>query len=122
MESKRLLLLFLTVLATASTYAQRGYDGSHLYDFGLPDGKEVGDSLLKAIPLLIIGFIILYTTSKMESTYLGCLGTILMIIGGIFLLPLLAWVEYIFQSALSIGIVIAVVVGGIYAIVNWLKK
>ena len=58
----------------------------------------------------------------MESTYLGCLGTILMIIGGIFLLPLLAWVEYIFQSALSIGIVIAVVAGGIYAIVNWLKK
>jgi len=91
------------------------YGGPHLYDFGLPSGDEVSSSLMKSIPLLILGFIIAYFSmwSKKDGekrSNFGCVGIIIMGIGGIFLLPLLAYVELIVNSL--IGIVLMVVIIG----------
>ena len=112
--------------------AQTGYDRGRLYDFGLPDGKETGDSLVIAIPLLIIGFIICWFTMWSDSNrttgenktkdYLGCGGCLIMVIGGFFLLPLLTWVEAIFSSVLSILIVIGIAITIITAVYNYFNK
>lgn len=128
MNHKRLYTLLLIFTFSLLSKAQHGYDSGHLYDFGLPDGKEVGDSLLKAIPLLLIGFLICWFTmwskEKQESgngSNWGFLGCGLMIVGGFFLLPLLAWVELLFQSALGIAIVIAIIIAIIAFIAKFFK-
>ena len=130
MKHKKLFLILALALFAVMPFAQRGYDGTHLYDLGLPDGEEVGSSLLKAIPLLLIGFLICWFTmwrkekqeSGSEPSNWGCVGCAIMVVGGFFLLPLLAWVELIFQSALGIGIAIAVVVGIIALIISFFSK
>ena len=50
----QIFLFLLPIICAAKPYG----GGPRLYEFGLPSGDEVGSSLLKAIPLLVIGFII----------------------------------------------------------------
>jgi hypothetical protein len=103
------------------------YGNPHLYELGLPSGEEVGTSLLKAIPLLVIGFIIAYACmwSKKDgekTSSFGCVGVVIMAIGGIFLLPLLAYVELIFQSILGIVFLIGIVIAVCYGIYSLFKS
>ena len=129
MKQKRLLSAILMFSYALYVYAQHGYDSGHLYDFGLPDGDEVGSSLLKAIPFLVIGFLICWAAwwrkSKQNSSdpsYWGCLGCLSFAVGGAFLLPLLAWVEAIFQSTLTVVIVVCIAIAVVAFIVNLFKK
>jgi hypothetical protein len=123
----RKLLFGVLMLIPFELFAQR-YPTKRSYEIiGLPDGSEIGDALKIAIPLLIIGFLITYIfmwrkkaqeEKENNSQYIGCLGVILMAVGAFFLIPLLAWVEAIFVSALGIVIalvVVAVIIGLIYS-------
>lgn len=121
-----ILFFFCTLIHAQRRYSERSYEVT-----GLPDGDEVGESLLIAIPLLLVGFLIAYgfMWSKKEpnkasdtSTNIGCFGVIIMAIGVFFLFPLLTWVEYIFVSIYSIGIVIVVVGVILYLIYSAFKK
>lgn len=129
MRLKRIFSAFLLFSIAQCLYAQHGFDSGHLYDFGLPDGEEVGSSLLKAIPFLVIGFIICWATmwrkskqNSSETSYWGCFGCLSMVVGAAFLLPLLAWVEAIFQSTLTVAIVIGIVVAVVAYIVKLFKN
>ena len=121
-------LIALTVLMNTVCFAQRRIERSFEV-LGLPDGDEITSSLKIAIPLIIVGLLIAYIFmwSRKEdtdnpSTYIGCLGIVIVVVGLFFLLPLLAWVEYIFTSILSIGIAIVVVVVIIYIIYSVLTS
>lgn len=128
---KNRLLTLILLLSTTALSAQRRYSERSYEVIGLPDGDEIGDSLIIAIPLLLIGFLIAYAfmwskkdTDKVSdtSTNIGCFGIIIMAVGAFFLLPLLAWVEFIFVSIWSIGIAIIVVGVILYLIYSALKK
>ena len=124
---KRLLLIINLIFISITSFAQR-YDNTRLSDlFRLPNGEEIGESLIIAIPLLIIGFLIAYVTmwskanqekSDNEFSYVGCGGIILMIIGFVLLLPLLAWVEVIGMVLVDIAIVIGIII----LIISFFKK
>lgn len=123
---KRIVIQILIYSMPMLCFARR-YGNPHLYEFGLPSGEEVGTSLLKAIPLLVIGFIIAYACmwSKKEgekTSNFGCVGIVIMAIGGIFLLPLLAYVELIFQSVLGIVFLIGIIVAVCYGIYSLFKS
>lgn len=84
-------------------------------DIGLPDGDEISESLAIALLLILIGFVITYIftrseKSKNEGSNWGCLGIIILLIGVFFLLPLLAWVEVIFSSILSLGLCLIIII------------
>lgn len=123
---KRLLLTINTIFISIIAFAQR-FDNTRLSDFGLPDKEKIGENLIIAIPLLIIGFLIAYITmwskneqEKSDSNFpvVGCGGIILMIIGFFFLLPLLAWVEVIGMLIVDIIIVIGIII----LIISFFKK
>lgn len=105
------------ILLASDRYRPRIFE-----DIGLPDGDEISESLAIALPLILFGFVITYIStrsekSKNQGSNWGCLGIIILLIGGFFLLPLLAWVEVIFSSILSLGlclIIIGIIVGLIY--------
>lgn len=128
---KRVSFTFITLLSTIVCYSQRVHTERSYEVIGLPDGDEVGDSLKIAIPLLAIGLLIAFfyfsgrneSEKKDESSFnFGCVGIILIGIGVIFLLPLLAWVEYIFVNIMNIGIFIAVVVFIIFLIYSFFSR
>lgn len=107
--------------------AQR-YDSKRLYDWGLPDSKELTDSLSVAIPCLIIGFIICWITmwrkphtengSTEKVSYIGCGGCLIMAVGGFFLMPLLAYVELAGMALFYVFLIVAIILGVFY----WLKE
>ncbi len=126
----RKLWCWVLVFSPFNLFAQR-YPTKRSYEIiELPDVSEIGEALKIAIPLLAIGFLIAYVfmwnkksqekESKLQSV--GCLGIILMGVGIFFLLPLLAWVELIFVSALSIGIALIVIILIIVLIYSLFKK
>lgn len=126
----KLFSIALILLNNPILFAKRRMDRSYEI-IGLPDGDEIGKSLTIAIPLLIIGFLIAYgfMWSKKDnekvnnaSTNIGCLGVIIMGIGFFFLLPLLAWFEFIFVSAYTIGLTIVILGVIIYVIYIVFKK
>jgi len=128
---KNKILTLILLLFTTGLYAQRRYSERSYEVTGLPNGDEIGDSLIIAIPLLLVGFLIAYafTWSKKDidkasntSTSIGCFGMIIMAVGAFFLLPLLTWLEFIFISIWSIGIAIIVVGIIIYLIYSAFKK
>ena len=115
----------LTFLSNIVCFSQRRPSKRSFEVIGLPDTDNIAGSLTIAIPLLIFGFLIAYIFmwSKKDkdkidnvSTNIGCFGIIIMGVGAFFLLPLLAWFEFIFSSLLSIGIAIVVVVAIIFII------
>jgi len=128
---KRISVTIISLLSSVVSYSQRVYTERSYEVIGLPDGDEVGDSLKIAIPLLAIGLIIAFfyfsgrnaSEKRDESSFnFGCVGIILIGIGVIFLLPLLAWVEYIFVNIMNIGIFIAVVVFIIFLIYSFFSR
>ena len=129
---KNKLLTLILLLFTTALSAQRRYPEKRSYEvIGLPDGDEIGESLMIAIPLLLIGFLIAYAfmwskkdTDKVSDTSsnIGCFGIVIMAVGAFFLLPLLAWVEFIFVNIMSIGLAIVVVGVILYFIYSAFKK
>ncbi|HPL05554.1 MAG TPA: hypothetical protein PLG05_10305 [Bacteroidales bacterium] len=128
---KKIFTIALSLLSSIICFAQRGGTERSYEIIGLADGDEIGESLKIAIPLLIVGFLIAYIfmwskkdTSKTSnaSANIGCLGIIIMAIGAFFLLPLLAWVEYIFVNIMTIGFAIVVVGVIIYFIYSALTR
>jgi len=120
-------LTLISVLVSITCFAQQGRRTERAFEgIGLPDGGEIGGALKIAIPLLFVGFLIAYifmwskndtSNTNEPSTYIGCVGVIIMLVGAFFLLPLLAWAEFIFISIFSIVIiviVVAVIIGFIY--------
>lgn len=128
---KKIYVTALIMLTSFICLAQPGVTERSYEVIGLADGDEIAKSLKIAIPFLIIGFLIVYifmwpkkNSSKTSdaSTYVGCLGIIIMAIGAFFLFPLLAWVEYIFVNIMTIGFAIVVVGVIIYFIYSALTK
>ena len=128
---KKKILLFVLFLYTTLILAQNSYSERSFNKIGLPKGKEIEKSLFIAIPLLLIGFLLAYifmwskkNTEKMNNTSsnIGCFGIILMAIGAFFLLPLLAWVEFIFVSVWSVLFAIIIILAIIYMIYSAFKK
>lgn len=120
---KKLACSVYLLLSYSLSHAQR-HGGKRLYEeTGLPSGEVVGNSLKYAIPLLLIGFIIAYFNLWSEEAQksktndnLGCFGMIIMGAGLLFLLPLLAWIEFaahsiilLFMALGVIGFVIALI-------------
>lgn len=128
---KKILLITLTTLSNLFCLGyQGGYERSYEI-IGLAKGDEIADSLKVAIPLLILGFLIAYifmwsknarSKENNSSTNIGCLGLVIMAIGAVFLMPLLAWFEFIFVNIMTIGFAIVVVGVILYFIYSALTK
>ena len=124
---KKCCLIITSMLYVVYCNAQR-YDSKRLYDWGLPDSKELTDSLSVAIPCLIIGFIICWITmwgkphtengSTEKVSYIGCGGCLIMAVGGFFLMPLLAYVELAGMTLFYVFLIVAIILGVFY----WLKE
>ena len=109
------ILLFISI--TTSLYAEpsgRGYD-PYAPDLGLPEGNEVLTGLIIAIIAIPIGYAILNTgkrdNTSDESLFPGCLGVIFIGGGLVCLLPLVAWLFSILSAVFSIGFVAIVIIG-----------
>jgi hypothetical protein len=113
-------------------YSKKGYEIA-----GLPNKDEIGESLMIAIPLILIGFLICYFVWWNKKTdpkdsgaeaatgakgVIGCLGFLVLLTGLFFLLPILAWVELIGTVAIRLGIVFIVIAVIIYSLYTWSKK
>lgn len=109
------LLFFISSIT--SLFAEpsgRGYDPD-APDLGLPGGNEVLTGLIIAIIAIPIGYAILNTgkrdNTSDESLFPGCLGVIFIGGGLVCLLPLVAWLFSIFSAVLAIGFVAVVTIG-----------
>ncbi len=113
-------------------YSKKGYEIA-----GLPNADEIGESLIIAIPLILIGFLICYFVWWNKKTdpkdsgaeaatgakgVIGCLGFLILLIGLFFLLPILAWAELIGTVAIRLGIALVVMAVIIYSLYTWSKK
>jgi hypothetical protein len=91
----------------------RGYD-SNAPDLGLPGGNEVFTGLLIAIIAIPIGYIILNSgkkdNSSEDSIFPGCLGVILIGGGIVCLLPMIAWIFSILSAIFTIGIIVVIII------------
>lgn len=122
---KKIVQFAIFLLPTNCLAARHG--GPLLSDFGLPSGDEVGTSLLKAIPFLVIGFIIAYVCmwSKKDgekTSNFGCIGILLMAVGFVFLLPLLVYVELIVNSIIGVVFTMAIIGAICYGIYSLYKS
>lgn len=101
--------LFLNAQGRSSRYNDRSYDV-----IGLQKGDVVLESILMAIPVIALGLIMMYIDNRLQKkekdSYFGCLGLITICIGIFILLPLLAWIEFIFVNVYMLLIVILVIV------------
>jgi hypothetical protein len=128
---KKIILVTFSILSSIFSFGQRGGSARSYEIIGLAKGDEIADSLKIAIPLLIVGFLIAYifmwsknaqSKENNSSTNIGCLGLVIMAIGAFFLMPLLAWFEFIFVNIMTIGFAIVVVGVIIYFIYSALTK
>ncbi len=127
---RKLFFIICGLLFTCYCLPQR-YDSKRLYDFGLPDSKEISHTLPIAIVCLIVGFIICWVTMWRKSpeekanpdkiSYIGCGGCLIMIVGVLFLLPLLAYVELIGQALFFLVLVIVGIVAAFFFFKDKLK-
>lgn len=112
------LLFFISSISSiTSLFAEpsgRGYDPD-APDLGLPGGNEVLTGLIIAIIAIPIGYAILNTgkrdNTSDESLFPGCLGVIFIGGGLVCLLPLVAWLFSILSAVLAIGFVAVVTIG-----------
>lgn len=126
---KKIFLLLISSIIYTHCIAQR-YDGKRTYDIiGLANGNEIGECLIKGIPFLLIGLILLCYNIKRsqiamkenkeeKGSWSGCLSLILIGIAVLIMLPLLAWIEAVFVSIISILGVIGIII----LIWEWIKK
>jgi hypothetical protein len=111
--------MFILVVLLAAVGLTGCVDHTRTYNIiGLPGGDEILDSLKIALPLILVGSLIAYTFSwrkKSDSesnkilTWIGYSGTIIILIGFLFLIPLWAWFEYIIVSLIKAWMTILVV-------------
>lgn len=105
------LVSVLTLLAEPSG---RGYDPD-APDLGLPGGNEVFTGLIIAIIAITLGYAILNSGKKENSSdqnlFPGCLGVIFIVGGIVCLLPLVAWLFSILSVILAIGFAAFVIIG-----------
>ena len=106
---KKIFLLLISSIIYTHCIAQR-YDGKRTYDIiGLANENEIGECLIKGIPFLLIGLILLCYNIKCsqiamkenkeeKGSWSGCLSLILIGIAVLIMLPLLAWIEAVFVS------------------------
>lgn len=116
MLRKSLPLLFLEFVSAMKLMAEpsgRGYD-PNAPDLGLPGGNEVFTGLLIAIIAIPIGYIILNSgkrdNSSEDSIFPGCLGVILIGGGIVCLLPMIAWIFSILSAIFTIGIIVVIII------------
>jgi hypothetical protein len=116
MLRKSLPLLFLEFVSAMKLMAEpsgRGYD-PNAPDLGLPGGNEVFTGLLIAIIAIPIGYIILNSgkrdNSSEDSIFPGCLGVILIGVGIVCLLPMIAWIFSILSAIFTIGIIVVIII------------
>jgi hypothetical protein len=130
---KKQFLLLTSFIYYLQAHAQRRSSPRSFEVNGLPDADEVGKYLLIAIPFLLVGFIIAYISwwgkteekrndNSSSANNFGCFGMVLIGIGVVCLVPLLAWVEFIFVSIWSVIFSVIVVVIFIVLIYSVLKK
>ena len=127
---KKVLTTILATILVNVLLAQRSTGPRSFEAIGLPDGNDITESLMIAIPLLVVGFLLAYgfIWSKDDeqvsetSENIGCFGIILMGVGGFCLFPLLTWLEFIFVSIYSIGTALLVIAVIGYAIYSLFKK
>jgi hypothetical protein len=107
------------MICSSVTIAQRYRDtGRHYdddYDAPLASGEVVGKSLLAALAVGFVGYLLFKLSDSLKdgqketetSTNVGCLGTVF--IGGAFLclVPLLFWIQAIVNS-----VIVVVLLGG----------
>jgi hypothetical protein len=115
MLRKSLPLLFLEFVSAMKLMAEpsgRGYD-PNAPDLGLPGGNEVFTGLLIAIIAIPIGYIILNSgkkdNSSEDSIFPGCLGVILIGGGIVCLFPMIAWIFSILSAIFTIGIMVVII-------------
>ena len=124
----KLLFIFITSTIAIPLMARRSVTQRSYEILGLSNSKEISESLKVGIPLLLIGFIIAYVfmwgREKKDGPYtnIGFIGFVLMIIGGVYLIPLLTWVEYIFVSLYSVFITLLILAVLLYGISTILKR
>lgn len=125
----RVLVLFCLSFFYGHCWAQR-YDGMRTYDIiGLANGEEISDCISKGLPFLVVGLIIFYICIKKsklaikenreeKGSWWGCISLILIGISIIIMLPLLAWVEAVTVSIISLLAIVAI----IFLIWKWITK
>ena len=132
---ERLILSTFLLLQCSSLSAQMERDSGmpRSFEFGLPDGDEIGKCLIIAFPFILVGFLIANYVwwSKTEAerrnttsigNNFGCFGIVLIGIGFVCLFPLLTWIEYIFVSIYSLAFAIFVIAIIIYGLISLFKK
>lgn len=109
-----LLFFISSITSLFAESSGRGYDPD-APDLGLTGGNEVLTGLIIAIIAIPIGYAILNTgkrdNTSDESLFPGCLGVIFIGGGLVCLLPLVAWLFSILSAVLAIGFVAVVTIG-----------
>lgn len=131
MDIKRLIIQLILLLFPFSAFAQ--HPGPRSFEVtGLPDGKEVMETLPAGLGYIALGIILIAIIvrrgnqndnsmdSPVEKGLFGC-GCLSLIIGVVYLVPLLTWIEYGFVSVVCIIAIISVVIIAINWIINQFK-
>lgn len=128
-RKRKLLVVLILLFCCTNLFGQRGYDMPRSYEiYGLPPGEEVLKYLLYAILCFFGAFLIIkiFANSKEESSsentnYSGCFAWIL-VLGGVFcLVPLFAYIEFIFMNLLYLGVALFILLMIIALIYSLLK-
>ncbi|MCR8912098.1 hypothetical protein NW211_08805 [Barnesiella sp. ET7] len=126
---KKIFLLLTNFIIYTHGIAQC-YDEKRTYDvIGLAKGNEISECLIKGLPFLLIGLFLLCYNIKYsqiakkenkeeKGSWSGCLSLILIGIAVLIMLPLLAWIEAILVSIISILAVLGIII----LIWGWIKK
>lgn len=105
------------IISTESLFGQRGYDMPRSYEiYGLAPGEEVLKYFGYAILSFFVAFLVIKifgntneNSSSENSNYSGCFAWIL-VLGGIFcLVPLFAYIEFIFMNLLYLGLLLFII-------------
>ncbi|MDP1815437.1 MAG: hypothetical protein Q8K92_13395 [Leadbetterella sp.] len=124
-------IAFVGIYITLILYLSSCIQTERTYDIiGLPSKSEIWGSLKIALPFILVGLIISYlsfwkkrSNSELSSSTqnVGCFGMILIFIGGIFVMPLWAWIEYFFISAVKISLVFILIGILVFALYSKIK-
>lgn len=129
--SQKVLIVISNFFVVSDCVAQR-YRSERSYDIvGLADSDEILEALQLGIPLIIVGFLIAYFSmwrktekekaSESGST-IGCIGTIIIGIGFLVLIPLWTWIEVIGITLVNVVLCISIILAILYYIYEVFKK
>lgn len=121
---RKYTLAISALVLTFNATAQRTYDRGRYYedeDIELLSASDVGYGILAAACCFLVGYGLSKLT-KEGSNNLGCV-VALLYLGGLFcLIPLFNWLHIILQSVMALGLIVALVGGGIYFLYSLVKK